>query len=112
MCEEIQPINGKICMITWYDKKPFMVLSANYSFYRMKARTNKWTVHVLLHLFNVSVTNAWLQHRSDCHYQKKRPGEIMRSLEFRMKLTEELVQCPTADGDEAVNDYAPEYIPA
>lgn len=78
------------------------------SFYRMKARTNKWTVRVLLHFFDLSVTNAWLQYRSDCFFQKKRSRDIMKFLQFRMKLAEEMLQCPTA-GDDVVDEEAPEY---
>ena len=46
------------------------------SLYRMKARTNKWPVRVVMHFLDCAVSNAWILYREaakECGTPKKKP---------------------------------------
>lgn len=74
------------------------------AYYRMKARTNKWTVRAVLHFIDLAVANAWQQYRADCRSKKKRAKDIMKFLQFRMKLAEEQIKCQASNATEETSE--------
>ncbi|XP_077521363.1 uncharacterized protein LOC144132658 [Amblyomma americanum] len=61
------------------------------SYYRMKARVNKWAIRTIFHLFDLALSNSWAQYSEDMRTQKKPQKEIMKFLEFRLSVAECLV---------------------
>lgn len=51
------------------------------SSYKMATRTRKRTVRVIFHFFDLAISNAWLQYKTDCHLL----------LEFKLLLGEMLI---------------------
>ncbi|KAL3249454.1 hypothetical protein MRX96_056007 [Rhipicephalus microplus] len=61
------------------------------SYYRIKARVNKWTIRSIFHLFDIALSNSWMQYKQDMRAQQKRQKEIVKFLEFRLSVGEELI---------------------
>ena len=64
------------------------------SLYRMKARTNKWPVRVVIHFLDCAVSNAWILNREaakECGTPKK---DILDFMEFRLRIGEMFVKNP------------------
>ncbi|KAH1019054.1 hypothetical protein HUJ05_006719 [Dendroctonus ponderosae] len=61
------------------------------SYYRMSARTKKWTVKTILHLIDLSIANSWVLYRKD----RKRMGDstkaILKFLDFKLQLANTLL---------------------
>ncbi|XP_049453042.1 piggyBac transposable element-derived protein 3 [Epinephelus fuscoguttatus] len=56
------------------------------SYYRMSARTKKWTMRMLMHFTDLALANSWILYRKDlttCGAPKK---SVMQFLEFRMEV--------------------------
>lgn len=62
------------------------------SYYRIKARVNKWTIRSMFHLFDIALGNSWRQYTEDLRAQQKRQKEIPKFLEFRFAIAESLVE--------------------
>ncbi|KAH9374885.1 hypothetical protein HPB48_004162 [Haemaphysalis longicornis] len=62
------------------------------SYYRIKARVNKWTIRSMFHLFDIALANSWRQYTEDLRAQQKRTKEIPKFLEFRLEIAETLVE--------------------
>lgn len=56
------------------------------SYYRMGARSKKWTVKTIFHLFDLGIANSWILYRND----RKQVGEnrVMKFLDFKINIAE------------------------
>ncbi|KAH6932641.1 hypothetical protein HPB50_008225 [Hyalomma asiaticum] len=52
------------------------------SYYRIKARVNKWTIRSIFHLVDMALGNSWRQYTEALRVQQKRPKEIPKFLQF------------------------------
>lgn len=80
------------------------------SYYRIKARVNKWTIRSIFHLFDMALGNSWRQHSEDLRAQKKRQKEIPKFLEFRLAVAESLVEQGHMK-ENAESDSETEWVP-
>lgn len=56
--------------------------------YRIKARTKRWTVRTIMHMFDLSISNAWLCYRQCMVRSGARRKDILQYLDFRMTVAE------------------------
>ncbi|XP_034094388.1 piggyBac transposable element-derived protein 3-like [Gymnodraco acuticeps] len=71
------------------------------SYYRMSARTKKWTMRMLMHFTDLALANSWLLYRKDlaiCAAPKK---SIMQFLEFRTEMAMTLLAQHHGQGSDA-----------
>ncbi|XP_063733351.1 piggyBac transposable element-derived protein 3-like [Eleginops maclovinus] len=71
------------------------------SYYRMSARTKKWTMRMLMHFTDLALGNSWLLYRKDlaiCAAPKK---SIMQFLEFRTEIATTLLAQHHGQGSHA-----------
>lgn len=80
------------------------------SYYRIKARVNKWTIRSIFHLFDIALSNSWMQYVQDMRAQQKRQKEIVKFLEFRLSVGEELI-AQAQSQNEAESDSDEEWCP-
>lgn len=67
------------------------------SFYRMSTRTKTWTSHLITHFFDVDITNAWIQYKSDSKAPNRPAKNIKQYLYFKLQLAEELLDSASFD---------------
>lgn len=58
------------------------------SIYRIRARTNKWTVKAILHFIDLSVVNAWILYKQDQIVFQKTKKDILCYLDFKILVAE------------------------
>ena len=62
------------------------------SYYRMGAKTKKWTVKTIFHLFDLAIANSWILYRQDkkaLGYQEK---DILKYVDFKIIIAEHFIQ--------------------
>lgn len=64
------------------------------SYYRIKTRTKKWTVKVLIHMIDLAAANSWLQYKRDYEINGYPKKDFLKFMEFRIGISEKLI----ADG--------------
>lgn len=79
------------------------------SFYHMSTRTKKWTSRVVTHFFDVAITNAWIQYKSDSKALNRPAKNTQQYLDFKLHLAEELLDSPSFD--DSSEDSEEEYQP-
>ncbi|KAI3376615.1 hypothetical protein L3Q82_017049, partial [Scortum barcoo] len=79
------------------------------SFYCMSTRTKKWTSRVMTHFFDVAITNAWIQYKSDSKALNRPARNTQQYLDFKLHLAEELLDSPSFD--DSSEDSEEEYQP-
>ena len=62
------------------------------SYYRMGARSKKWTVKTIFHLFDLAIANSWILYRDDRKKLGDRNKCIMKFLEFKIGVAELLLK--------------------
>ncbi|XP_039291260.1 uncharacterized protein LOC120352965 [Nilaparvata lugens] len=79
-------------VITEYNKKMRGVdfLDRVIAFYRISARTKKWTVRTLFHIIDFALAAAWIERRKADSLDKT-PGEDR--LDFKVQVGDSLVHC-------------------
>ncbi|XP_025202634.1 piggyBac transposable element-derived protein 3-like [Melanaphis sacchari] len=62
------------------------------SFYRMKTRTNKWTIRAIFHLIDLAVVNSWIMYKQDQIRKEVPVKKIHQLLDFKIQLSSELLE--------------------
>ena len=79
------------------------------AFYRMSARTRKWTVRTLMHFIDLALASAWFQYRQDAASNGTPKKDIMQFLDFRVSIAQvylAAVNEEAGDSDESETDSA------
>ena len=74
------------------------------SFYRMSARTRKWTIRTIMHFIDLAIVNSWFQYRSDEKVKGAANRDILQLIDFRL----DIAQTYLAAHDEHLVDEAGE----
>ena len=61
------------------------------SFYRIGAKSRKWTIRTIIHFFDVVAVNAWIQFRKDQTRQGESRKHKLEFLSFKIRLAEALM---------------------
>lgn len=61
------------------------------SYYRIGARTRKWTVHTMMHFIDLCIVNSWIQYRLDKKELNVARKNILDCLVFRMAIGEAIL---------------------
>lgn len=85
--------------------------------YRTWFKTKKWTVKVIIHLFDLAIVNSWFEYREDARKANMRKNEVIDLLAFRLSIVEYLLGGPTRKRAREDLELAPiptssEYKPA
>lgn len=72
--------------------------------YRCNARTNRWTLRIILHFVDVACVNSWLLYREDRRALKMPSNNIMQLFDFRVQLAHELLSIPAISDDSSENE--------
>jgi len=64
------------------------------SFYRMKARTKKWTIRTIFHFLDLVLVNSWIKYRRDRTKLSVPCRQILKFMQFRMEVAEDFIVAP------------------
>lgn len=56
------------------------------SYYRMSAKTKKWTVKTILHLIDLAIANSWILYREDRKKLGDRQKDVLSFLDFKLQV--------------------------
>lgn len=62
------------------------------SYYRMSARTKKWTVKTIFHLFDLAIANSWILYRQDRKKLGDKQKDVVKFLEFKLEIADQLLK--------------------
>lgn len=60
--------------------------------YRTKIRSRKWTLRMIFHAVDMTITNSWLEYKEDMRRQQAPPRKLLDLLHFRMQIGESLIK--------------------
>ncbi|XP_039763838.1 piggyBac transposable element-derived protein 3-like [Pararge aegeria] len=87
------------------------ILDQSIEYYRTFIKTKKWTLKVILHFFDLAISNAWRLYVLNSITTRVPKSKIMDLLEFRMQVSDGLVNAPErkrrSDTDEQDENQAP-----
>ncbi|XP_050306921.1 piggyBac transposable element-derived protein 3-like [Anthonomus grandis grandis] len=61
------------------------------SYYRIRARSKKWTVRVIFHFFDLAMANSWFFYRRDTKIFKIPPRKIQQYLDLKIEIATQLL---------------------
>ncbi|GLD66047.1 piggyBac transposable element-derived protein 3-like protein [Lates japonicus] len=61
------------------------------SFYLMSSRPNKWTVHMVLYLFDLAATHSWMEYKAHHQVSGRPEKERLQYFDFKLLLAEEMI---------------------
>lgn len=74
------------------------------AFYRMKTRTKKWTIRVMLHFIDLALVNAWIRYRKDKQLLKAPKKEVLQFLNFKLVIAQTYLAAINTAGSDADDD--------
>ncbi|KAH7986611.1 hypothetical protein HPB51_026636 [Rhipicephalus microplus] len=77
---------------------------------RRKLGVDKWTIRSIFHLFDIALSNSWMQYVQDMRAQQKCQKEIVKFLELCLSVGEELI-AQAQSQNEAESDSDEEWCP-
>lgn len=77
------------------------------AYYRMKYKTNKWTLRTIMHFIDLAVVNSWILYKQDLKRKNTPEKKIPQLLDFRITLAHELINSTQEDDSEDSDD---EYV--
>lgn len=61
------------------------------SYYRISARTRKWTVRLIMHMIDFAVAASWIEYRRDQTALKTAKKDVLDYLDFRCSVAQDLI---------------------
>src|SRR5258705_6551277 len=77
------------------------------SFYRMSARTKKWTVRTIMHFVDLAVVNSWIEYRSDQETMQVPSKSVFQLFDFKFGVAEKLIQSACQNNFCEASDHEP-----
>lgn len=62
------------------------------SFYRIFIKSKKWTMRLIMHAFDLVVSNCWLIYKNDAKQLNTPQNKVLDLLHFRLQLARELIE--------------------
>ena len=61
------------------------------NYYRIFIRSRKWTLRMIVHAFDMVISNCWIQYKKEADILEVPKKKIMNLMDFRMELAEDLI---------------------